>query len=188
MRATGSHDIELTDVWVPADDVLHRRQWGETGVTQRLTLLHMNPITSAVYHGIAVAARDAAVEHATNVARGPSYLCDTPEVRRQIGLIEYGLRTSWWSLAGALDELGDDVEPDPANVAIAALARRCVVTQAAEIVDLAADVVGGASYMRRSPLERARRDVHAARFHALTPEAALAFAGKVAVGRACHKD
>lgn len=62
------------------------------------------------------------------------------------------------------------------------LAKREAVTAAIEVVDLAMDVLGGRSYFRHSPLERAYRDVRAGTFHPLTPEATLAYAGKLALG------
>jgi alkylation response protein AidB-like acyl-CoA dehydrogenase len=43
-------------------------------------------------------------------------------------------------------------------------------------------VLGGRSYFRSSPLERAWRDVRAGTFHPLTPEATLAYAGQLALG------
>jgi acyl-CoA dehydrogenase len=44
------------------------------------------------------------------------------------------------------------------------------------------DVLGGRAYFRRSPLERAYRDVRAGTFHPFTPEMTLAYAGKLALG------
>jgi alkylation response protein AidB-like acyl-CoA dehydrogenase len=40
----------------------------------------------------------------------------------------------------------------------------------------------GRAYFRSAPLERAYRDVRAGTFHPLTPEATLAYAGKLALG------
>jgi acyl-CoA dehydrogenase len=57
-----------------------------------------------------------------------------------------------------------------------------VVTEAIEVVDLAMDVLGGRSYFRRSPLERAYRDVRAGTFHPFTPENTLTYAGRLALG------
>ena len=62
------------------------------------------------------------------------------------------------------------------------LAKRQAVVEAIEVVDLAMEVLGGRSFFRRSPLERAYRDVRAGTFHPLTPEATLMYAGKVAQG------
>jgi acyl-CoA dehydrogenase len=91
------------------------------------------------------------------------------------------LRVAWWALLGALDEMADFV-PTPAAMATLMLAKRQVVTDAIAVVDLAMDVLGGRAYFRRSPLERAYRDVRAGTFHPFTPEMTLAYAGKLALG------
>jgi alkylation response protein AidB-like acyl-CoA dehydrogenase len=44
------------------------------------------------------------------------------------------------------------------------------------------EVLGGRPFFKRSPPERAYRDVRAGTFHPLTPEATLMYAGKVAQG------
>jgi acyl-CoA dehydrogenase len=62
------------------------------------------------------------------------------------------------------------------------IAKRAAVTAAVAVVERAAEVVGGRSYFRSSPLERAWRDVRAGTFHPLTPEATLAYAGQLALG------
>jgi alkylation response protein AidB-like acyl-CoA dehydrogenase len=95
------------------------------------------------------------------------------------------LRTAWWSLLGALTELGDDFAypVDESRVNAALLAKRTVVTEAVEIVDLALEAVGGSAYYRRSPLERAYRDVRGGKFHPLMPEKTLQYAGRLALGQ-----
>jgi alkylation response protein AidB-like acyl-CoA dehydrogenase len=56
------------------------------------------------------------------------------------------------------------------------------VIDAIAVVDLAMDVLGGRAYFPSAPLERAYRDVRAGTFDPLTPEATLAYAGKLALG------
>ena len=56
-------------------------------------------------------------------------------------------------------------------------AKRHAVTEARAVVDLALEVAGGAAFYRRSPLERAYRDVRGGPFHPLTPEATLTLLG-----------
>jgi alkylation response protein AidB-like acyl-CoA dehydrogenase len=56
------------------------------------------------------------------------------------------------------------------------------VIDAIAVVDLAMDVLGGRAYFRAARLEPAYRDVRAGTFHPLTPEATLAYAGKLALG------
>ena len=56
-----------------------------------------------------------------------------------------------------------------AEVATMMLAKRQAVTDAIAVVDLAMDVLGGRSYFRSGPLERAYRDVRAGTFHPSPP-------------------
>ena len=57
-------------------------------------------------------------------------------------------------------------------------AKRHAVLEARAVVDRALEVVGGAAFFRRSPLERAYRDVRGGPFHPLTPEATLELLGQ----------
>jgi alkylation response protein AidB-like acyl-CoA dehydrogenase len=169
MRGTASHDVVMTDVFVPADKIAGRRPYGEFGVPLMAAAFHFAPVAGATYHGIAAGARDKA-------------LAGNPTQYRQVGLMEAKLRTSWWSLMGALTDLGDDYTVDARSFAMVMLAKRQAVLAAREVVDLAMDLMGGRSFFRKTGMERAFRDVRAGTFHPLTPEATLAYAGKVALG------
>jgi acyl-CoA dehydrogenase len=98
--------------------------------------------------------------------------------------MEYKLSTAWWALVGGLNEMADDYQYliDDRLVSRGLLAKRCVVTEATEVVDLALEMAGGSAYYTRSPLERAYRDVRGGPFHPLPPEKTLQFAGRLAFG------
>jgi alkylation response protein AidB-like acyl-CoA dehydrogenase len=173
MRGTASHDVVLEDVFVPADKITGVRAYGEFGAPLMAATVHFAPVAGATYHGIAAGAAERAI-----AAVGKH----TPRVHRQVGLIDAKLRTSWWSLMGALDDLGDDYVAEPHTLATVMLAKRHAVTTAVEVVDLAMEVMGGRSFFRKAGMERAYRDVRAGTFHPLTPEATLSYAGKLALG------
>ena len=138
----------------------------------------------SVYYGIAAGARDEAMRVIARRRNGGGEpVAHDPAIARLVGLMEYKLRTAWWALVGGLNELGDDYQypTDEQTVSTALLAKRCVVTEAIEIVDLAMEAVGGAAYYKRSPLERAYRDVRGGPFHPLPPEKTLQFAGRLAL-------
>ena len=59
----------------------------------------------------------------------------------------------------------------------------CVAEEAVAACDLAIQAVGGAGYFRGSGFEQAVRDVRGVQFHPLTPELTLLHAGKVALGQ-----
>lgn len=171
MRGTASHDVVMTDVFVPTDKIAGRRPYGEFGVPLMAAALHFAPVAGATYHGIAAGARDRAVAAVGDLVS-----------HRQVGLMDAKLRTSWWSLMGAVTDLGDDYTVDAQGLATVMLAKRQAVIAAREVVDLAMDLMGGRSFFRKTGMERAYRDVRAGTFHPLNPEATLTYAGKVALG------
>jgi acyl-CoA dehydrogenase len=177
MRGTGSHDVDLTDVFVPDERVLARRPHGRVdGPLQVILSIAMPPI-AAVYLGVAEQARD----HAVAAVAGTPRAAD-PIVQRQIGLMDTRLRVASWALDGALAVLGDDPAPSMDTVVAVMAAKREVALAGIEVCMLAMDVAGGASYHRTSPIERCLRDVRAATYHPFGPEETLVHAGKVALG------
>ncbi|HEX6354624.1 acyl-CoA dehydrogenase family protein [Actinophytocola sp.] len=182
MRGTASHDVVLEDVFVPADKITGRRPYGEFGAPLMAAVLHFAPVVGATYHGIAAGAAERAVAAAMAGSRGPRPLAALDRVHRQVGLMDAKLRTSWWSLTGAVTDLGEDYVADPHTVSTVMLAKRQAVLSAIEVVDLAMDLMGGRSFFRKSGMERAYRDVRAGTFHPFTPESTLTYAGKIALG------
>lgn len=183
MRATGSHDVLLDDVKIAETQVAARRPWGKVDPVLRAAGIHFAPTIASVYAGIAAAARDEAVAIARRRATPDGRtLAEDATVQRQVGLMDVKLRTLWWSLLGALAELGDDYGPDDSAMAPLMIAKRQMVIGAQEVVDLAMQVVGGSAYFTSSPLEQAYRDVRAGLFHPLNPERTLTYAGRLALG------
>jgi acyl-CoA dehydrogenase len=182
MRGTSSHDIRLDRVFVSDAQVAVRRPWGCWDPFFFNAVLHIGPTSSAVYHGIAAGAHCEALRSIKARTNGDGTpLAQDAAIQHLIGLMEYKLRTSWWSLAGALDEAGDDPPLNEDVTSMILNAKRHVVTEAVEIVDLAMEAVGGASYYKRSALERAYRDVRAGKYHPLTPEKTLLYSGRRAL-------
>ena len=184
MRATGSHDVQLDGVKVAETQVVTRRPWGKVDVALRSAGVHFAPPVAAVYFGVAAAARDEAVRVVRGRRDGAGQpLAEDATSQRTIGLMDHKLKVAWWALGGALAELGADYTPDEAALQVVMLAKRQVVTEAVEVVNLAMEVVGGSAYFRRSPLEQAYRDVRAGAFHPLNPEKTLLYAGRRALGQ-----
>jgi acyl-CoA dehydrogenase len=186
MRGTASHDVQLDNVFVADAQVVARNPWGRLGPVLHNALIHAGASMGAVYFGIAAGARDEAVRAISRRQNGDGVpAAQDPATIRLVGQMDAKLKTAWWSLIGALTELGDDYAYaiDAANVNAALLAKRCVVTHAVEVVDHALEAVGGSAYYKRSPLERAYRDVRGGPFHPLPPEKTLQFAGRLALGQ-----
>lgn len=184
MRATASHDIQLTDVRITDAQVVARRPWGKVDRVLRVTGIHFSLPVASVYLGVAMAARDEAVRlvQSRRFPAGPQPGED-PIIQRNVGLMDARLKVAWWSLTGALDELEGEFEPDGQTLAMAMIAKREVITAAVEVVDLAMTVAGGAGYFKRSPLERAYRDVRAGEFHPIPPEKTVMLAGQLGLGQ-----
>ena len=185
MRGTASHDVELDGVFVADAQVTGRRPWGHLDPVLRTALIHFALPVASVYYGIAAFARDVAVRTVTDrIGADGRALAGDALLQRMIGEMDARLKTAWWSLLGALDELGEgfNYPVDDAHLNACMLAKRCVVLEAQAVVDLAMQAVGGNSYFRRSPLERAYRDVRAGSFHPLAPDKALLYAGCLALG------
>jgi alkylation response protein AidB-like acyl-CoA dehydrogenase len=175
MRGTASNDVALNDVFVPDERVLADRPHGVVDPPLQVILSVAFPIISAVYLGIAEGARD----HVVELLDGRR---DDVVVQRQLGLIDARLRVAGWALEGALRSVGDDPQPSMATVADVMAMKREVALAGIEVCDLAMELAGGSAYFKGSPIERAYRDIRAAKFHPFTPEATLVHAGRLALG------
>ncbi|MFN0091759.1 MAG: acyl-CoA dehydrogenase family protein [Acidimicrobiales bacterium] len=179
MRGTASHDVVLEEVFVPDERVLADRPHDVLdGPLQVIASIAM-PIISAVYLGVAESARDHAVRSATRPT--------DPGVQRQVGLMANRLQVAAWALDGALAAVGDDPAPSMEIVAAVMAAKREIALAGIEVCDLAMDVAGGAAFFKGSPIERAYRDIRAAKFHPLTVEQTLLHAGRLALGVPCDR-
>jgi len=187
MRATGSHDLWLDDVHLPADALLE-----PTGDRTPGRAAGWNLHVPAVYLGIAQAARDFAVRYAVErrTVNPPGHpepaspLVDRPHVQRLIGEMDLALlpaRITLMDLAFQWDER-PDWRPHLAD-AVAAC-KPFVVETALRVVDRAMRVAGGASLARSLPLERYYRDVRAGLHNPPMEDVVISNLAKAAIQRA----
>lgn len=163
MRATGSHDIVLRDVFVPDAHLIARMAPGQRSARNQDGggwMLHI----PACYLGIARAARDAAVHYAAtyqpNSLSHP--IAELPHIQDKLGQMELKLlsaRTLMYDLARRYDEASPEQRPKlrPQLGAVKTLATNAAV----EVVDLAMRVVGARSLWKDMVFERLYRDVRA---------------------------
>jgi acyl-CoA dehydrogenase len=177
MRGTGSHDVQIDGVFIPDEKVMARRPYGKIDGPLQVIFQHALLPIAGVYLGVAESARDHAVAAVSGTPRA-----DDPSIQRQVGLMDTTLRTMAWSLEGALAEVGDDPQPSMEAVAAAMAAKRAIAVGGVEVCDLALEVGGGAGFYRTSPLERAYRDIRAAKYHPFGPEETLVHAGRLRLG------
>ncbi|NQX62864.1 acyl-CoA dehydrogenase family protein [Paenibacillus qinlingensis] len=155
MRATGSHDVVLDRVFVDKTMRLSGKGVDDGGGW----LLHI----PACYLGIALAARDYALEFAHTYR--PNHMIEPisslPSVQHAIGEMEIELRTARALLYATADRWDQEKVNRPALKPELGLAKYVASNNAIKVVDLAMRIVGAASLSRKLPLERYYRDVRA---------------------------
>ena len=175
MRGTASDDVVLTDVFVPAERVLADRPHGVVDGPLQVIASIAFTIIAGAYLGVAESAYADALRHAERRA-------DDPSVQRAVGVMRERLQVAEWALDGALARIGDDPAPSYDSFLAVMTAKSVVARTGVEVCDLAMQVVGGPAFFRGSVIERAYRDIRAAAFHPLTPEATLSALGRHALG------
>lgn len=160
MRATGSHDVILSDVRLPASALLESHEYGQPsikGSDANGWLLHI----PACYLGVGAAARSFAVDFAKHYqpAGAEHPIAEFPNVKDKLGKMEmklYNSRCQLYHIAAHWDQsAGQRAELRP----LLSAAKYEVTNHAVDIVDLAMRVVGGRSMLKDYPLERYYRDV-----------------------------
>lgn len=179
MRATGSHDVVFEDVFVPDDHRLPDAT-GRPRVDGRGWTL----ATSAVYLGIAAAARDFAVDYArTRIPSGVGRpIAELQTVQHRIAQIEVLLLQARSVLYGCAEGWATDPEQGEDWGWRFAAAKYTVTNHAIQVTDLALRVVGSAGLQRQHPLERYFRDVRAGLGNPPMDDVALTLIGKAALG------
>jgi alkylation response protein AidB-like acyl-CoA dehydrogenase len=180
MRATASHDVELTDVEVGPDAILppdgssvpgDGRGWSGFGVP-------------AVYLGIAGAARDAAVKFAQErVPNGmPGPIATLPTIQRSIAEMELLLLQAGTVLFGTAEEWVQFPERRESLSWKVAAGKYLVSNHAIRVTDLALRVTGSAGLAKTMPIERHYRDVRTSLNMPPIDDIALTTIGKAALG------
>lgn len=155
MRGTGSHDVVLDEAFVPEES-----QITGTGVDDGGGwLLHI----PACYMGIALAARDYALEFAKSYKPSSVHasIATLPTVQQSIGKMEAELRVARSVLYEAAERWDKNPLERPGMRAQLGLAKYTVTNNAITVVDLAMRIVGGSSLSKDLPLERFYRDIRA---------------------------
>ena len=173
MRGTGSNDIVLTDVFVPDAAIMGQRPKGQWHMLFHIISMIAFPLIYSAYLGVAEGARELALESARKRPGG----AHLPQLA---GEMENALRAA--RLAHArMTELADTGTPGPEATSEVMSLRTLVAKSAIEAVDRAMLLAGGGAFYRKMGLERAWRDIQAARFHPLQEKPQLELTGRVAL-------
>lgn len=181
MRGTQSNSFSLTDVFVPDEAVFNELPVGHFDAALIKTVWGWSmPVFGSVYLGIAAGA----MEEARKVvaARGNRERADYQHVFAEMEvLLETGRSVI---RAHALDYDSGGLYMDlPVQKAMArAILPKYVATNyAVQIVDRALAVTGGSGFYKKSPIERAYRDVRAGPIHPYNNFDAMNLIGKTAL-------
>lgn len=175
MRGTGSHDIELKDVFIPDSGISLKRPQGKWHPLFHIISMIAIPLIYSVYVGIAEAARDLAVKQASK--------------RRADGHVAYlmgGIENELTAARLALQEMitaAATNEPGFGTTNRVMIGRTLVARGVLKTIELAMEAAGGGAFYRSVGLERLFRDAQACRYHPLQEGAQRAFTGKLALGQ-----
>lgn len=191
LRGTGSHDVVVEDVFVPA----HHASWFLDPPVLPEPRYRMPswsreiPGAGAIALGIARGAMEALVELAGSKRpeRSAHLLTDDPAAQARLAQAEGLMRSARLFLFEAVRELWEAVlageETSATLRAAVRLATNHAVTSAVQAVDLLYLTGGATSLYTGNPLERAFRDVHAITQHVAVHARVLENVGRVLVGR-----
>jgi acyl-CoA dehydrogenase len=174
MRGSGSHDVELKNVFIPEAAISGRRPRGKWHMLFHVISMIAFPLIYSAYLGVAEGARARALE----IARKKP---DDGNLAYLVGEME----NAFAAAAMAVDHMIQNAEtatPGPETTNRAVIDRTLAGQAAIRTVERAMEAAGGASFYRRSGLERAFRDVQGARFHPLQEKAQLRYSGRFALG------
>jgi alkylation response protein AidB-like acyl-CoA dehydrogenase len=191
LRGTGSHDIEVRDLFVPEE-----RSFSLVADTPRLHgALYRQPFfgtlaagVAAVSIGIARAAIDALVGLARDKTPGGARrtLAHRELVQLAVARAEAMMGASRAYLHDAVDRAAADVEANGAasldTRATVRLAACHAAAECARAVDLAYEAGGASSIHASSPLQRCFRDVHVATQHVMVSATSATLAGRARLG------
>ncbi len=174
MRGTGSHDVELNEVFVPDAAISGRRPQGRWHPLFHIISLIAFPLIYAAYVGVAEGARAKALEVAR---RRPA----------DEGLVQLvgEMENAFFAAEGALERmirLAETAQPGAEATSRAMIGRTHAAEAAIRTVELAMEVAGGGAFHRDLGIERAFRDVQGARFHPLQRKPQLRYTGRLALG------
>jgi alkylation response protein AidB-like acyl-CoA dehydrogenase len=174
MRGTGSHDVELNDVFVADAGISGRRPQGPWHPLFHAISMLAFPLIYSAYLGVAEGARATALEIARRKPADDGLV-------QLVGEMENAFAAAEGAIEGMI-ALAETAMPGELTTSKAMIGRTLAGEAAIRTVELAMEVAGGPAFHRSLGLERAFRDVQGARFHPLQGKPQLRYTGRVALG------
>ena len=174
MRGTGSHDIELTDVFIADAAIGGKRPQGKWHPLFHIISMIAFPLVYSAYLGVAEAARDLAV------GKTRKRNADHRSVEL-IGSIDNELTMARLAHQEMIAAAATN-DPGLTTTNRIMIGRALVARAVLKTVELAMEAAGGGAFYRSAGLERLFRDAQAARYHPLREGAQQTYAGRIALG------
>lgn len=174
MRGTGSHDILIEGVFVPAASVSVRRPRGRWHPAMHVISKLALPMVYSAYVGLAEAARVIALREAQSKKAQPETWFLTGEMDNEL----FNARLGWERMV----DIGANRPPGPETTNTVLMARALAAQSSVRAVEKAVELVGGRSFYRDLGLERIFRDVQGARFHPVPEKPQQQLTGRLALG------
>lgn len=173
MRGTGSNDIVMRDVFVPAEAVVARRPAGEWHPMWDVIVPVALPIIVSCYVGLAEAAAGHAMRSAGKAAHRAQA---TGEINNALTVAQL----AWRDMIARVD--GYDFAPG-LELTAEILTRKTIAAESVkQTVELVAETVGGPGFFRGHPVERIVRDIRAFHFHPMPARKQTEFCGRIQLG------
>jgi alkylation response protein AidB-like acyl-CoA dehydrogenase len=182
MRASGSHDIEFRDTFVPEERRIGREG---AGSEDGLTCLPWYALgIASVYTGIAAAAFDFTVEYVKRRTLHPlpASVAHLPGTQFSVAAMQVQLAAARALIHDTAAALSAGADFGDALLPTVTTPQYFATNAALDIVRQAMQVVGGPSLLRSHPLERWYRDVRAGTLHPFTHYWLLEMIGKQTLG------
>ena len=193
MRGTGSHDVEMEDVFVPESRTapllpLEKTESAYSGPLHRLTFWPPVAINGVPALGIAQAAIDDFVELAASKVNAytTNSLRDHPTVQLRLAKAEANLRAGRAYLYGTFDDLLETAKKGAyltiEQKADCQQAATYAIGACAEAVDLIHSIASSAAIRNNKPFQRHFRDIHVITQHAFVCESRYEGVGQIRLG------
>jgi acyl-CoA dehydrogenase len=175
MRGTGSHDVEITNVFLP-DAVMQgvRRPVGKWHPFMHAVALAALPIFNAAYLGVAEKAKEIALTLAARRKDDPLTAILAGELENQIVTAQIAL--------DAMMSMTATAKPGPESTS-AMMSRRTIFGNAVlRAAEKALELGGGAGFYRSAGLDRCFRDMQGVRYHPLPEKGQTYMTGRILLG------
>jgi len=174
MRGTGSDDVVFDGLFIPDAAIAGKRPQGQWHMLFHIISMIAFGLIYSAYVGVAEGARKRALEIVRKRPQDPLLAQNVGEMENRLLAAKLAHRR--------MIEIAETGAPGPETTSEAMQCRTLVGQACIDTVSKAMEVAGGAAFYRKTGLERAFRDVQAARFHPMQEKAQLDFTARVSLG------